>query len=421
MVARWCPHTHSMGCQVDYIYKQPLANRSNICEISIKGVRILRLEEGTLDPITGQLLPWNYFSKSHQHNKRTPGAFRAFPVADLLRSPPVITLGEWPNLDFQSKDANVATSYPKYAAISHVWRSSEQTAQFARKANRPLFIAIEDGLRTYEISWLGLVQTAHGAKSLGCEYLWLDFLCIDQVNRHEDRSDKSLQIKNMADIYRHAKVVICMVGGASAMQRSDGQTAWVDRAWTLQEAVLNKDTWVLVFLPDSDATEGVPVRVPGEPPGFSARLVRLCVLAERGGSGRDKCLRSKMQHHECPWTARKTLSFIIKGGQIRLWPIWRAMFLRTSKKPVDIVYSVAGLFNIRLDPYDEDRDVQDVFNEFACKAATLGDVGLGWLTIDSDERRGVDKLPRDPRSLIIPKVPIYGKSGQMQLAFRMSR
>jgi hypothetical protein len=163
------------------------------------------------------------------------GAPRLVSVERLLdKSTPTIVLDEIHNL-------NRISETPKYAAISHVWEPSNAVKRISDRINRPLEIEVGPE-RPHTISWHGLIQAARAAKHLRCDYLWLDFLCLHQLSK----TDKALQIKNMKNIYQYAKVVLVMPGGVSAAQPQDKDASSINRAWTLQEATLNPNTYVLL-------------------------------------------------------------------------------------------------------------------------------------------------------------------------------
>lgn len=181
---------------------------------------------------------WSYRSANRQ-----AGAFRAASVEGLLATPPKISLSEWPNLDWEA-----CTNLPKYAAISHVWKASAKVEWMSLMVDRPLNILTKESA-PHKISWYGLVQAATAAQYLKCPYLWLDLLCIDQ-NPNDD--DKERQIKNMANIYKNATAVLVMLGGVQAVQSYWDCSAWVLRAWNLQEATLCIETYALVTSPSKD-------------------------------------------------------------------------------------------------------------------------------------------------------------------------
>jgi hypothetical protein len=146
-------------------------------------------------------------------NIGVPGAFRGLLVNDLL-SPEskVVRLFEWRNIDWSR-----AESIPKYAAISHVWKLSPDVEKVANEANEPLNVDIGNG-GIHTLSTFGLGQAATAAKYLGCEYIWLDLLSINQ----RSHDDKVLQIKQMGNIHKSASAVLIMTGGVSAAQSGDG-------------------------------------------------------------------------------------------------------------------------------------------------------------------------------------------------------
>jgi len=190
-----------------------------------------------------------------------PGALRLISVSQLLkREACSIELYEWkPELLKFPRDGSVLTpalqcprGMPCYAAVSHTWMQSEDVMEKGKVAGRPLWVQTrlqkvdgenenemgekeqnekqnevsgeerEKGRKekepsTHEISWLGLVQAATAADDLECEYLWLDLLCLNQV----DSEDKMRQIANMHRIFANATAVVVMPGGLSAAQRVD--------------------------------------------------------------------------------------------------------------------------------------------------------------------------------------------------------
>ena len=169
--------------------------------------------------------------------------------------PPKIQLYEWPELRSPGSKVKHSSNFPAYAAISHVWQMSDEVKRLATAARSNLKIQTDDGLNT--ISWVGLREVANAAHQLGCDYFWLDLLCMDQVARpdpveifRENDGEKALQINNMANIFRRARTVIVMVGGVAAVQGVSHPSSWMDRAWTLQEAVsCHKHTWAYVYWP----------------------------------------------------------------------------------------------------------------------------------------------------------------------------
>lgn len=177
------------------------------------------------------------------------GAFRLISIENLLSSvgTPAIDLIEWSGIRTWPRDnvsrhgVKLPGHWPKYAAISHVWKPSDDAVRLADEAKRPLQIHVGKQ-EPHQISWLGLVQAAVAAHVRGCQYIWLDLLCLDQ----QSPKDKKIQIQNMAKIYQNATTVIVMPGGVVAAQNLDQPSSWINRAWTLQEATLGWPRYVLV-------------------------------------------------------------------------------------------------------------------------------------------------------------------------------
>ncbi|KFY57777.1 hypothetical protein V496_06324, partial [Pseudogymnoascus sp. VKM F-4515 (FW-2607)] len=156
----------------------------------------------------------------------SPGALRLIQVAPLLpKTRPRLVLDE-----FYSIALDLDDSRPKYAAISHIWQPSPAVARSVN--TRPIYIILERG-ETHVISWHGPMEAAIAARHLKCDYLWLDFICLDQQSSH----DKKLQIKNMANIYAYCSTTIIMPGGVMCAQHPEDEAFWHTRAWTLQEAI----------------------------------------------------------------------------------------------------------------------------------------------------------------------------------------
>jgi hypothetical protein len=191
---------------------------------------MLQLREGDMEV-------WKY------GNNSIDGALRLVSVEGILNPKLArIDLTEWTNSHiWPERGDSSGIGIPRYAALSHVWESSEEVMSICAAADRPL--SVDTGKsKPHVISWLGLTQAATAAKELQCGYLWLDFLCLNQ----RSPQDKALQIQNMAKVYSNAGAVIVMVGGVGAAQSISSTSSWINRAWTLQEATLCDETYVLV-------------------------------------------------------------------------------------------------------------------------------------------------------------------------------
>ena len=367
--------------QIRLRYKRSLSTSCN----PMARIPILRLEEASRRR-------WQY-STNH-----TDGALRLVRVDSLLdKHNPAINLDEFRDLQWGS------TQKPLYAAISHVWEQSRSVRRITKRINRPLEIETEGG-RSHTISWHGLVQAARAAKYLRCEHLWLDFVCLHQTSK----TDKKLQIKNMGHIYQNATAVLVMPGGVSAAQRAEKSAGWINRAWTLQESTLCPDTYVLLDWPRRHSiTVGGIKNAKFESLGDIA-VIRLLGLLEIRVSPEDiyyevdgeedeelkidvECFGQDTKALMALWAMLEANGdpYVLKSAA------WRSMWMRTSTKPQDLVFSVLHIFGADIE-VDYSRPVDDLLLELAAKTATFP----VWLYVGHD-------MPINPRSQLLPALPTF--------------
>jgi Heterokaryon incompatibility protein (HET) len=357
---------------------------------------------------------WSY------SNIGVPGAFRGLLVKDLL-SPgsKVVRLFEWTNIEWSR-----AETIPKYAAISHVWKLSPDVEKAANEANEPLKVDIGNG-RIHTLSTFGLGQAATAAKYLGCEYIWLDLLSINQ----QSHDDKVGQIKQMGNIYKSASAVLIMLGGVSAAQRMEMDSSWIDRAWTLQEATLCSNTYCLVAWPYANVSKTDHwdyrnvkfTRLDGNI--AISEIKGFLQLAQQSPPNRVVAnVNDTEQLYEFQFefpvkglgnsrAAIDALTAVLYGLQVdpddsdmsrmRLYAAaWRSMWLRTSTKPQDMVFSMLHLLGADIQ-VDYSRSQQDLIFELAAKTEALP----AWLTIGED-------IPINPKSGLLAELPIFmGNTG----------
>ena len=174
-----------------------------------------------------------------------PGAFRLCYLSGGLR------VKEFKGLRLPTAEECKTSDLPAYAAISYVWNPSDWVAAVRRRIAayeqepKNEYNRLTHHLRLNDICVQGIEQMQTAARHFKCKYIWLDRFCIHQ-NWHKD---KKLQIKNMANIYRNAKVVLVTFGGCDSVQPLNKPASWISRAWTLQEATLCPDTYGLFQCP----------------------------------------------------------------------------------------------------------------------------------------------------------------------------
>ncbi|KAH8586697.1 hypothetical protein B0O99DRAFT_557695 [Bisporella sp. PMI_857] len=292
-------------------------------------------------------------------NDKTDGLLRLISVNDLLSTDAAITLSEWRGLDLSRS----GPERPRYAAISHAWEPSDAVKELSMAANRPLKILI-DGNKRHIVSWHGLRQAAKAAERLGCEHIWLDLVCLNQVSDN----DKKAQIKNMGNIYEKAKAVIIMPGGVAAAQRPEDEALWITRAWTLQEAVLCHNTYVLVLRTTPTLGRGYDSSYVDDD------LAVYTLKSLVGGKGTNVSTKTSFNVHCFGHDSTvKSLQAILEAGDnlaMKRSAAWRSIWLRRSKREQDMVFSVMHLLGVEIKvDYSKSRDY--LIRELAWRASSL--------------------------------------------------
>ncbi|THV02792.1 hypothetical protein K435DRAFT_852438 [Dendrothele bispora CBS 962.96] len=277
-----------------------------------------------------------------------------------------------------------------HAAISYVWKGnpppvidSNETESEALDLGYFNVLGCEDG-DPISISVLrsACLATLFYLAHPQVNYIWLDRLCIIQTNNE----DKSWQITRMFDVYKNADPTIILPGGIQRLVPLDEETAWVHRAWTLQEALARPYAAFVLHLWEDEAgivggleeeTEGAihVVQVPG-PGRKGCALMNLDNLVEACAAGRLRWTPGMLGEDETPqqleareWRTVEDVRIIGASGapslhafldalrtlnsdvdSFRDYAIWKSALTRTSSRPVDMVFSIMGLLGVTLDP-----------------------------------------------------------------------
>ncbi|PCG89079.1 Heterokaryon incompatibility [Penicillium occitanis (nom. inval.)] len=368
---------------------------------------------------------WSY--DEYANVPRTAGAFRVIDVSALLDNDPKIYLYEWTDIRYANPSTSTAAGdhlrrlkrspEDRYLAVSHVWSRGDEVDEALTNFKGPDLIYIETSGKPEKISWVGLKEIAQAAHELDVTWIWLDFFCIDQVDK--DDLEKGLEICIMADIYTWAHCVLVMIGGVAAVQGIKGKTAWMDRAWTLQESIVNKEnTYVYMKWPrglrflqhPTIPSISWPLRFVGRVPNskLDYRLVRLehlldiSDLSSHIPQAKGMVVLDGNQSIANDSPRRALRAALSSNNMIKYAGVWRSMFMRTSSKPVDVVYSIMGIFGLQIDPFRKNRSSTFLFEDLARKTAAISNIGPAWLTIGGI--MGSD-IPYNKASGIIPMFP----------------
>ncbi|KDQ10362.1 hypothetical protein BOTBODRAFT_91300, partial [Botryobasidium botryosum FD-172 SS1] len=117
----------------------------------------------------------------------------------------------------------------RYCAVSYVWKGVRDLAQEGTLSQYFTVKGAEDG---DPIGLHVLRDLAWAALQLKKDFIWLDRIGILQTQKE----DKSWQIRNMFKIYQLSTCII-LPGGVRRLVSITEETTWIDRAWTLQEAL----------------------------------------------------------------------------------------------------------------------------------------------------------------------------------------
>lgn len=345
---------------------------------------------------------WNYESLPIVN-----GAFRLVKVNELLATDATIVLTEWSDVKLNKPGETL----PKYASISHVWRPSAEAKRLSVAANRPLLIDLEKGKKRHETSWHGLTQAAKAAQFLGCEYFWLDLLCMHQDN--ED--DKAKQMDVMGYVYEKATAVIVMPGGVCAAQGAEYDASWMTRSWTLQEGAISPQNAHILFLHDKWDLDNYDYEFYSARAQYNVRNIdeHLAVsglqdlLSYRKESLHiERTQKSTGKKEEVAFIVRcfgedealiQALEGLLSGhtDAMRKSGAWRSMWLRSQSRANDMVFSVMHLLGVHIE-VDYKRDRDELLLELARKTSSFP----SWLDIGNN-------IPFDPRFGLVPALPRF--------------
>ena len=287
------------------------------------------------------------------------------------------------------------TTTDPYIAVSYVWDTNYSFVEWEGRKVTPQALRIVEQLSKY---------TSYA--------LWVDAICIPQ----DDAPVKAVELKKMADIYRGAAAVLCLVpetdhtictiveraaalmdmagfraleeGGdthAMYMFASQGSndalrelfgSKWWTRAWTFQEAVLNNATFV------GKNMETIPI----------SDTLKIC-----GPIGRRAATQKKevLGQSSSFWDSLNSMKMAITDRMplgVAMSNVWR----RKCTVPHDMAYSLLGVCRLEEIKPDYDLPLEEVFTDLVEKASSKGDFSwLRWshLIDRSDSSRRTSMVP----------------------------
>ncbi|KAK0200403.1 hypothetical protein DFS33DRAFT_1456673 [Desarmillaria ectypa] len=240
-----------------------------------------------------------------------------------------------------------------YAAISYVWRGviGPATASMAKYGSFAVAGAIDGDPISIDV----LLHTCRACLLDKIPLIWLDRLGIIQTSRE----DKAWQIQRMYSVYASCTKCYVLPGGTRRLASIWEPTLWIHRGWTLQEAVAPKECSVVIQWEYSFGTFRNPRKPLGTGgsveeivSGESAQIQLYSLLKASVAENVEFRVRSLET-----WTGRKVDIIIrIFGNDEAGWrrwkntAFWRSAQMRTSSRPVDMIFSIMGLFGVTLNP-----------------------------------------------------------------------
>lgn len=248
-----------------------------------------------------------------------------------------------------------------YSAISYIWKGNQAEQPVIPSNDLGKFFV--KGAEDSDPISIDVLHHACVASIIeGADRLWLDRLCIIQASR----DDKAWQIARMYDIYKLCEVCIILPGGINHLVSDEEETAWITRAWTLQEVTAPKKSMVL-FHWERGAGEwkgwqgGVKGRVTEVVPKESAitpllEMLKACYYPMAlnwtpadGSEGSDDVSPSILGSYGESSIGSLLWALEMEDPDSRAVAIWQSALLRTSSRPVDMILSIMGIFGVALD------------------------------------------------------------------------
>ncbi|KAI0654144.1 hypothetical protein C8Q70DRAFT_1058704 [Cubamyces menziesii] len=319
-----------------------------------------------------------------------------------------------------------------YAALSYVWRGN--AVDESTVGPRFSVAGAEDG---DPVGIHALKHACVAALRLGVKYLWLDRLCIMQTSK----DDKRWQITQMFRIYKESAASIVFPGGIQRLVSLDEPTTWINRGWTLQEALAPPRVDVVYAWPHGSGMYHGVFRgdIRELVPGQSAITPLRELLALNGfrstmffpsSTGTPTSFRTTIfglptdtsVRPVVPDQTTEVVIFMLKnalafGGETfdeRAPAIWRSALFRASSRPVDMVFSIMGVFGVSLDPRGFDADDRLGATVALMRAILAREGGrASWLSL-------APYLPPHPRLSTFPVFPKTSVDGRVELALGLT-
>ncbi|KAF5361574.1 hypothetical protein D9757_011545 [Collybiopsis confluens] len=334
----------------------------------------------------------------------------------------------------------------KYSAVSYVWRGNIVDRDFVHEQGRFNVKGAEDG------DPIGVDVLSHACSASllqGYSHLWLDRLCIIQTSKE----DKRWQIQRMHSIYQSCALCIVLAGGIQRLVRIDEETDWIHRGWTLQEAIApptvsvlfswklgsglgsagdNRNVELKEVVRSKSAMTSLSLVIDASVTGslsFTGEARKFTVEVKIFGSH-----PSNFSYNDVPFwrPQRKLLSPNVAALAVILndvldhdakeYAIWQSALMRTSSRPVDMIFSIMGLFGITLNTVDFHKNDR-VGATIALAREILRKGGrANWLgaSFKLEPARQISTFPTFPQTRVAGKALVSTRKGVRDVLELMS-
>ncbi|QRV93539.1 heterokaryon incompatibility protein [Ceratobasidium sp. AG-Ba] len=260
-----------------------------------------------------------------------------------------------------------------YVTVSHVWDGVDALPDdktFHVQGANP-----KESSGRIPISIWVIQEACRASRKLGSNLLWIDRLCVIQANE----SDKSWQFKKMYDLYKGSATCLVIPNGLAQLTSLNQESPWMNRGWTLQEAVAPKDTQVM-FLWEGDEcyvkayprvqrpnyitliTEGRSAMAP------LGHVLHCCIsgnfiITDRTGAPNIRQLGdiqifgagSTGPGNPSPSITMlaAAISESLEEDEDRVYHcLWKCMLMRVTRDRCDMIFSIMGSFGVTLNAED---------------------------------------------------------------------
>ncbi|KAK4155728.1 hypothetical protein C8A00DRAFT_13229 [Chaetomidium leptoderma] len=244
----------------------------------------------------------------------------------------------------------------QYAAVSYPWDGLKN-----HDSPEAFFWLPLDGQISDPISLAVLRTACLAARQFDAGLLWIDQICINQTSKQ----DKDWQISQMFDLYDRCKVSLVLPGGLQRLAAHDERTNWIERSWTLQEAMPKCTYTIFAWKLGSGEVDGLTSGCIHEIEKGQSAMMDLGKLLQASYVG-FSLWNTQLEHvHFNMFGPDRDPILALMAAkeasvpEMRDMAVWRSALLRTCSHPRDMILSIMGIFGVTLNVGRYGKDDRD--------------------------------------------------------------